>query len=103
MVWFISFQPNTDKDQQSSNRVVNCSVPQGSVLGPQGFIAYTDDLAELIEEHLLGHHMYADDTQLMAHLTIQRHSNCCYKATELHQSHPGLVQFEKAPAESNKD
>ena len=24
----------------------------------------------LIEEHLLGHHMYADDTQLRAHLTI---------------------------------
>ena len=44
--------------------------PQGSVLGPQGFIAYTENLAELIEEHLLGHHMYVDDTQLMAHLTI---------------------------------
>ena len=58
------------KDQQSSPRLVDCSVPQGSVLGPQGFIAYTGDLAELIEEHLFGHHMYADDTQLMAHLTI---------------------------------
>ena len=33
------------------------------------FIA-TEDLVELIEEHLLGHHMYADDTQLIAHLTI---------------------------------
>ena len=36
-------------------------------------------------------------------LDDQRHSKCCYKATELHRSHPGLVQFEKAPAESNKD
>ena len=36
-------------------------------------------------------------------LDYQRHSKCCYKATELHQSHPGLVQFKKAPAESNKD
>ena len=36
-------------------------------------------------------------------LDDQRHSQCCYKATELHRSHPGLVQFEKAPAESNKD
>ena len=50
--------------------MVDCSVPQVSVLGPQGFIAYTEDLAELIEEHLLGYHMYADDMQLMAHLTI---------------------------------
>ena len=37
------------KDQQSSPRLVDCRVPQGSVLGPQGFIAYTEDLAELIE------------------------------------------------------
>ena len=36
-------------------------------------------------------------------LDDQRHSKCCYKVTELHRSHPGLVQFEKAPAESNKD
>ena len=35
-------------------------------------------------------------------LDDQRHSKCCYKATELLRSHPGLVQFEKAPAESNK-
>ena len=41
---------------------------------------------------------YIDST-----LDNQRHSKCCYKATELHRSHPGLVQFEKAPAESNKD
>ena len=36
-------------------------------------------------------------------LDDQRHSKCCYKAAELHRSHPGLVQFEKAPAEPNKD
>ena len=33
----------------------------------------------------------------------KRHSKCCYKAAELHRSHLGLVQFEKAPAEPNKD
>ena len=31
------------------------------VLGPQKFIAYTEDLAELIDEYCLNHHMYADD------------------------------------------
>ena len=33
----------------------------------------------------------------------QSHPKCCYKATELHWSHPSLVQFEKAPAKSIRD
>ena len=66
----LSNRTQTYQDQHCSPRLVDCSVSQGSMLGPQGFIAYTEDLAELIEKHLLGHHMYADDTQLMAHLTI---------------------------------
>ena len=75
MVRFISFQT---EDRLTRSRI-SSPVPfwstaaffkQRSVLGPQGFIAYTEDLAELIEEYLLGHHMYANDTPLMAHLSI---------------------------------
>jgi Reverse transcriptase (RNA-dependent DNA polymerase) len=36
-------------------------VPQGSVLGPEKFIAYSEDLECLIDRHSLGHHFYADD------------------------------------------
>ena len=35
------------------------------MLGPQGFIAYTEDLACLIDRHELGRHLYADDAQLI--------------------------------------
>ena len=40
-------------------------MPQGSVLGPKEFIAYTEELTELIDGYQLGHHLYADDTQLV--------------------------------------
>ena len=44
---------------------VDCSVPQGSVVGPQKCNAYTEDLANLIDDHLPENRMYADDTQLI--------------------------------------
>ena len=45
---------------------VDCSVPQGSGLGPLGFVAYTDDITDAIEQHDVSPHLYADDTQLLA-------------------------------------
>jgi hypothetical protein len=52
-------------DQQSQIYAENCSLPQGSVLGPQEFIAYMKELAELIDGVHLSHHLYANDTQLL--------------------------------------
>ena len=40
------------------------------MLGPQKFITYTEDLAELIDEYGLNHHMYADDTQMIEQTTV---------------------------------
>jgi len=37
--------------QQSEPQSVDCSVPQGSVLGSMKFTAYTEDLADLINNH----------------------------------------------------
>ena len=66
--WFKSYltdrtQTFTHKGEQTSSFPVNCSVPQGSVLGPRCFVSYTEDIADLLEEHAVQSHLYADDTQ----------------------------------------
>jgi len=42
---------------------VNCSVPQGSVLGPIQFISYMEDVSTVFHHHRVRHHLYADDKQ----------------------------------------
>jgi len=67
--WFRSYL--TDRWQtfytggsQSAAFALDCSVLQGSVLGPVEFIAYTEDFTELFRRYQLHYHLYADDKQL---------------------------------------
>ena len=67
--WFRSYlhertQSFVYDSQQTDSYPLNCSVPQGSVLGPVEFAAYTEDIADLTERHDVRSHLYADDTQL---------------------------------------
>ena len=50
--------------------IIECSVPQGSVLSPLKFVAYTEDLPSVIKKHALDHHLYADDTEIADHLQL---------------------------------
>jgi len=67
--WFKSYvndraQSFIYNGQETEWYSVDCSVPQGSVLGPVKFAAYTEDIVDLIERHDVRSHLYADDTQL---------------------------------------
>jgi hypothetical protein len=41
-------------------------VPQGSVLGPLEFIAYTEHVSDIFNRYSLHHHLFADDKQVYA-------------------------------------
>ena len=55
----------------SSWSLVDCGVPQGSILGPLFFLAYTSDVFDIASRHGLKIHGYADDLQIYDHCTVR--------------------------------
>ena len=49
---------------------IHCGVPQGSVIGPSGFVAYTEELGEIISKFSISFHLYADDTAVLSHMPL---------------------------------
>ena len=69
--WFQSYLSNHTQmfrfaGSQSPAIPVDCSIPQGSVLGPLNFSAYTEDDVDLLDQHKVQSHVHPDDTQLYA-------------------------------------
>ena len=61
--WFESYLSGRTQSfcyngQDTDGFPINCSVPQGSVLGPVKFAAYTEDIVELVERHSVRVHLY---------------------------------------------
>ena len=68
--------------QTSTSSDVECGVPQGSVLGPILFLLYTTDVPNIVQQHELSSHTYADDTQLYAHCKAQSCQKTAVKVIE---------------------
>ena len=52
------------KGSVSSETQLKCGVPQGSVIGPQVFTLYSHVIGQIIRQHSVLYHIYADDVQL---------------------------------------
>jgi len=88
MTWFRSYLADRTRtfiagEDRHGPLPVNCSVPQGSVLGPIKFIAYTEEVTELIAKHGVDYHMWADGIQFHTavsadeiHVGRQRLTSC---------------------------
>ena len=50
----------------SADYVLQCGVPQESVLGPVLYCMYTRPVCDIVARHGMQYHCYADDTQIYA-------------------------------------
>ena len=48
----------------SHNFIMQYGLPQGSVMGPLGFIFYTHAVGYILRHHGIKYHLYADDIQM---------------------------------------
>ncbi|PIK35683.1 putative RNA-directed DNA polymerase from mobile element jockey-like [Apostichopus japonicus] len=67
--WMTSYHQNRRQSViidniKSAPLLLKYGVPQGSVLGPKLYTMYTKPLGDLIRQHGLDYHVYADDTQI---------------------------------------
>ena len=60
----------------SDDHILKYSLPQGSIIGPQGFIMYTSPIGDIIRKHNICFHAYADDVQLYSEFSPRIAGDC---------------------------
>jgi hypothetical protein len=91
LAWFESYL--TDRTVRvsvdghySDEATVDCSVPQGSILGPRQYFAYTTPLGTLVRVLSLLFHFFADDSQLWQKVNPRSLDDQLYAAKNMEHS-----------------
>ena len=60
----------------SDNHIMRYSLPQGSIIGPHGFILYTSPVGNIMRAFDISFHAYGDDLQLYAEFDPRSEGDC---------------------------
>ena len=79
--WFSTYLHNRTvkvnvKNTFSKEHLLTYSLPQGSIIGPQGFKLYTAPVGDIIREYGVYFHSYVDDIQLFAEFNPKTVGDC---------------------------
>ena len=85
--WFRSYFSNRRQSVAIANRIsstkeLHYGVPQGSVLGYILFVLYIRPLSNLIKQHSLSVHLFADDIQIKAFI-LPQHVHSAISSVEI--------------------
>ena len=76
--WFHSYRSGRTQvycvGPSSVSTRLMCGISQGSIIGPSQFVAYTEDVKDVISP--MSHHLYAEETQMLAKATMQSLGTC---------------------------